>query len=147
MKRLLIILAVVVLGTIGIVTINSASGGDVQGDNSAQIADDIAPNPRKISPEEVKVLLDHDDSVILLDVRTEEEFTASHIPGARNIPDSEIHEKAETELSDKDVIVIVYCRSGGRSAKAAQELADMGYINIYDLGGILSWPYETDSTK
>ena len=82
------------------------------------------------------------DEYILLDVRTDEEFREGHISGAILIPDYEIAVRAESEFPDKDVIILVYCRSGRRSALAAQALSDMGYSNIFDFGGIIDWPYE-----
>ena len=82
---------------------------------------------------------------ILLDVRTEEEYRESRIPGALLIPDYEIKDRAENELPDKTKIIFVYCRSGRRSSNAARELANLGYVNVYDMGGIANWPYETIS--
>ena len=59
------------------------------------------------------------------------------------IPDYTIREKAETALPDKDALILVYCRSGRRSKNAAQILAELGYSNIREFGGIMNWPYET----
>jgi len=83
------------------------------------------------------------DGYILLDVRTDEEYNAEHIEGAVLIPDYEIGSRAETDLPDKTALVLVYCRSGRRSANAANELIGMGYTSIYDFGGIIDWPYDT----
>ena len=85
------------------------------------------------------------DDYILLDVRTEEEYREQRIDGSVLIPNDEISIRAEAELPDKDAAILVYCRSGRRSASAAAELAALGYTNIYDFGGIQSWPYETVS--
>jgi rhodanese-related sulfurtransferase len=85
------------------------------------------------------------EAFILLDVRTEEEFNEIHINDAILIPDYEIRERALVELPDKDMPIIVYCRRGFRSAFAANDLLEMGYTNVYNLGGILDWPYETVS--
>ena len=95
-----------------------------------------------ITAEEAKAKLDSDDSVILVDVRTPEEYREGHIPGAILLPVSDIEAKAESELPDKSATYIVYCRTGSRSAAAASQLVEMGYENIYDLGGINDWPYE-----
>ena len=78
----------------------------------------------------------------LLDVRTPGEFRAARIEGAILIPVDEIGARAERELPEKDAPIFVYCRSGVRSAAAAQELALMGYSKVLDMGGILDWPYE-----
>ena len=96
----------------------------------------------KISPAEAKKQLDSDKSIILVDVRTEEEFFAGHIKGSILIPYDLIGKQASSKLSDKSAKIIVYCRSGNRSGIAAHELLKMGYTNVYDLGGIQDWPYE-----
>ncbi len=96
----------------------------------------------KISPEEAKEILDSDKEIILLDVRTDSEYDDGHIPNAKLVPDYEIKEYAENEFTDKNVMILLYCRSGRRSAESAKILVDMGYINVYDFGGIIDWPYE-----
>lgn len=80
---------------------------------------------------------------ILLDVRTEGEFKARRIRGAVLLPYDEIGRRATAELPDKNALILLYCRSGNRSRAAAQELVGMGYTNVYDFGGIMSWPYDT----
>ena len=52
--------------------------------------------------------------------------------------------RAAEVLPDKDAEWLIYCRTGRRSADAAQKLDALGYTHIYDLGGILSWPYEIE---
>ena len=96
-----------------------------------------------ITAEEAKKIMDTESEYVVLDVRTEEEFAQGHIPGAILIPDYEIREEAESSLPDKDALILVYCRSGRRSKNAAQILAELGYTNIREFGGILDWPYET----
>ena len=81
-------------------------------------------------------------SFILLDVRTQAEFQERHIDGALLIPYDEIRDMAQTQLPDKDAVILVYCQSGRRSALAAAELAALGYTNVYDFGGIINWPNE-----
>ena len=95
-----------------------------------------------ITAEEAKKLMDSEEGCIILDVRTREEYDQGHIPGAILIPDTEIEAKAADLLTDKDQLILVYCRSGRRSKLAAQSLADLGYTNIREFGGILDWPYE-----
>lgn len=95
-----------------------------------------------INAEEAKKMMDEGASYILLDVRTQSEYDEGHIPGAILIPDTEIEDRAEEELTDKAVVILVYCRSGRRSKLAAQALADLGYTGIYEFGGIIDWPYE-----
>lgn len=98
---------------------------------------------KQITPEEAKAMMDKQEDDILLDVRSQEEFDEGHIEGAIVIPDTEIADRAEAELTDKEATILVYCRSGRRSKLAAQALADLGYTNIYEFGGINDWPYET----
>ena len=97
-----------------------------------------------ISPEEAKALMDTQQDYVILDVRTQEEFDAGHIPGAILIPNTEIAERAEQELPDKDQLLLVYCRSGNRSKQASQILVELGYTNIQEFGGIKDWPYEIE---
>ena len=95
-----------------------------------------------ITAEEAKKLMDSEKDRIILDVRSREEYDQGHIPGAVLIPNTEIEAKAADLLPDKDQLILVYCRSGRRSKLAAQSLADLGYTNIREFGGILDWPYE-----
>lgn len=102
-----------------------------------------AASPR-ITPAKAKALLATDRSAILLDVRTKDEFAAGHIAGAVLLPYDEITATtAAKAIPAKDRPVIVYCRSGRRSAIAATALVKLGYAKVYDLGGIVDWPYET----
>ena len=98
----------------------------------------------KISAEEAKKILDENPKAILLDVRTEAEYKEAHIPGAILLPVSDIKTKAADMLPDKNALILVYCRSGGRSANAAYQLIALGYTNVYDFGGIINWPYKTE---
>jgi rhodanese-related sulfurtransferase len=99
--------------------------------------------PQKIKPEQAKLML-ADTSVALLDVREPDEFAEKHIVRAKLLPLGTIADNAEKLLPNKDQPLIVYCRSGGRSAQAAKLLVRMGYTRVYDAGGILNWPYETE---
>lgn len=96
----------------------------------------------KISAAEAKEMIDSSTNLIILDVRTQEEYEEGHIEGAILIPDYEIKTKADEVLTDKNATILVYCRSGRRSALAAKTMSDLGYTSIYDFGGILDWPYE-----
>ncbi|PWM45309.1 MAG: rhodanese-like domain-containing protein [Clostridiales bacterium] len=97
---------------------------------------------KMISASEAKQIIDTEKGYIILDVRTQEEYDEVHIKDALLIPDYEIQTRAEKELTDKNQQILVYCRSGRRSAIAAKKLIDMGYTNVKDFGGIISWPYE-----
>lgn len=98
---------------------------------------------RKISSDEAKKMME--GKHILLDVRTDAEFVEKRIEGAILIPDYELKDRAEKELTDKNALILVYCRSGRRSAVAAKELIGLGYTNVHDFGGIIDWPYDTVS--
>ena len=97
-----------------------------------------------ITAEEAKQIMDSEEGYVILDVRTQEEYDQGHIPGAILIPDTEINLRAEKELTDKDQLLLVYCRSGRRSKLAAEALVELGYTNIKEFGGIIDWPYETE---
>ena len=92
---------------------------------------------------EAKALMDSESDYVILDVRTEKEFAEGHIPNAVLIPDYDIETRAETELPDKKQLILVYCRSGRRSKNAAEKLAELGYSNVKEFGGIIDWGYET----
>jgi len=93
-----------------------------------------------ITPEEAKEMMEGD--VVIVDVRTQEEYDAGYIEGAVFIPDFDIVELAPEQLPDLDTTILIYCRSGNRSKNAAKDLAEMGYQNVYDFGGISDWPHE-----
>ena len=101
----------------------------------------------KISAEEAKNRMESGDDLILLDVRTEQEYENSHIPGAIVIPNESIGKETLKELPDLDQEILVYCRSGNRSAQAAKKMVEAGYTKVYDFGGIIDWPYETESSS
>ncbi len=94
----------------------------------------------QISPQEAKERMDKEADVIILDVRTQEEYDSGHIKNAVCLPNEDILSEPDI-LPDKGRQILVYCRSGNRSKQAAQKLADMGYENVLEFGGILDWPY------
>ena len=87
-----------------------------------------------------------DGSQVIVDVRRQDEYDSGHIPGAILIPNESISTTQPEELPDLDQIILVYCRSGNRSKQAAQKLADMGYRNVYEFGGIIDWTGEIEMT-
>lgn len=103
-----------------------------------------ASDYKTITAKEAKQMIDQDKSIIILDVRTEEEYQGGHIKNAILIPDTEITDKAEEILTDKSATILVYCRSGRRSALASADLVKLGYFNVYDFGGIIDWEYEIE---
>lgn len=96
----------------------------------------------KITAEEAKARMDSGDEILVLDVRTQEEYDAGHIAGAVLLPNETIVDTKPDSLPDLNAEILIYCRSGNRSAQAAKKLAAMGYTNVYDFGGILDWPYD-----
>ena len=128
MKKLIFLLLAVMLLT--------ACGQDKENDQGAVYVN--------ITAEEAKRIIDSEEGYIILDVRTQEEYDQGHIPGAIVISHEEIAEKAEEVLTDKDQLILVYCRSGRRSKIAAEALAELGYTNIKEFGGIIDWPYEVE---
>lgn len=97
---------------------------------------------RKISPEEAKDLMVEGN--IILDVRTEAEYDSGHIPNAILLPVDEIEAGNLELISDKNQVILVYCRSGNRSSIASRALIEEGYTNVYDFGGIIDWKYEIE---
>ena len=128
MKKLILILLMVLLLT--------ACGQDKENDQGAVYVN--------ITAEQAKQIVDSEEGYIILDVRTQEEYDQGHIPGAILIPNTEIEARAEKILTDKDQLILVYCRSGRRSKLAAEALVELGYTNIKEFGGIIDWPYEVE---
>ena len=98
---------------------------------------------RQINAEEAATMMEEESSYIILDVRTAEEYSEKHIPGAINIPNETIGTEDIPELPDKEQLILVYCRSGNRSKQAAEKLVKLGYTNIVEFGGINDWTGET----
>ena len=96
----------------------------------------------QISGAEAKALMDSESGYIIIDAREQYEYDEGHILGAILIPYGEIADRAEKELTDKDQLILVYCRSGRRSKIAAEELVKLGYTNVKEFGGIIDWEYE-----
>ena len=128
MKKLVFLLLAVMMLT--------ACGQDKENDQGAVYVN--------ITAEEAKQIMDSEEGYIILDVRKQEEYDQGHIPGAILISHEEIAEKAEKVLTDKDQLILVYCRSGRRSKIAAEALVELGYTNIKEFGGIIDWPYEVE---
>lgn len=87
-------------------------------------------------------MMTKNDGHIIVDVRRQDEYDEGHIPDAVLIPNESITDKQPDELPDLNQIILVYCRSGRRSKEASQKLADMGYTNVYEFGGINKWTGE-----
>ena len=97
---------------------------------------------RQITMEEAVTMMEEETGYTILDVRTAQEYSEKHIPGAINIANESIGTENIPELPDKDQLILVYCRSGNRSKQASEKLVKLGYTNIVEIGGINSWPGE-----
>ncbi len=95
-----------------------------------------------IKPADAKKELEADKNIALIDVRTRQEYNNGHIPNSILIPLNQLANKSEKKIPEKDRKIIVYCMNGARSASASRILGKMGYTNVYNLGGITSWPYK-----
>jgi len=129
MKDLIYLVLVIAVGVVAIKWYTSRS---------------VAPRIGKVktlTAAEAKAQLDADEEIVLVDVRTPEEFAEGHIPGAVCIPKETISVGAELPFG-VDVKLFLYCHSGGRSAEVANKLVSMGYTDVTDFGGIADWPYE-----
>lgn len=139
-KKLLFLLLTSMMALTGCVSQAAepaASGGTTAG------AETQAAEYRKITASEAKERMDSGDPIVIVDVRTEEEYVAGHVYGAILVPNETIADTPPEALPDLDAELLVYCRTGRRSAEAAQKLADMGYANVSDFGGIVDWPHAT----
>lgn len=94
---------------------------------------------RQVTTEEAVNIMQTEENYVILDVRTAQEFASGHIPGAALLPNETIGTEDIPLLPDKDQLILVYCRSGNRSKQAAEKLAQLGYTNIVEFGGINSW--------
>ncbi|MDD3415053.1 MAG: rhodanese-like domain-containing protein [Lachnospiraceae bacterium] len=128
MKKTIIITATIFLALISILFFNLYQKTEKQ-------------SFQTITAAKAKEMIDQNPNVIILDVRTNEEYLEGHIENATLLPYDTIPQQAEITLPDTSSTILVYCRSGRRSAIAAQSLVDLGYSNVYDFGGIIDWPY------
>ena len=112
------------------------TGGDTAREKTSGLGEYI-----RITASQAKKMMDANLEFVLLDVRTPEEFAEGYIEGAILLPYTEIAARAATELTEKDMLILIYCRSGRRSEEAARTLLEMGYTFVYDFGGIIDWPY------
>ena len=111
---------------------------------TAIVVSDIKENKmyEMISAQEAKEIMDSGVDHIILDVREQDEYDAGHIPDAILLPYTQIEQKVEDVILDKNALVLVYCRSGRRSKIASETLSALGYTNVKEFGGINDWPYE-----
>lgn len=120
MKKNLQVLVVVAIAALGLFVMAADKGGEF------------------ITGTQAKALVQK-EKAFLLDVRTTGEFAGGHIEGATNIPVQELEAKLATLPAKKDQPVVVYCRSGARSATAKEMLEKAGYTKVHNLGPMTNW--------
>lgn len=97
---------------------------------------------RKLTTKEAKMRMDQADYDMILDVRPIEAYRKGHIKNAISLPASELDRQEKNVLKDKNAVIFVYCTSGKISKNICEKLIRKGYTQVYDLGGIVDWPYE-----
>ena len=137
-----IIIALVVIIILLLLFFISKAFANGTGETSTAVGEKKAPY-RKISAQQAKEMIDTGKSLIIVDVRTPGEFAGGHVKDAINIANETIGSDRPSALPDSDATILVYCRSGSRSAQASKKLLELGYTEVYDFGGIINWPYET----
>ena len=141
------IMTAVILSLLFILSGCSAVNEGMSGNVSENVSENAGGKGEyvRISAEEAKMIIDSEEDVIILDVRTQSEYDSGYIRGALLLPYDRIDVEADTVLPDKNAKILIYCRSGNRSAIAARALLELGYTDVTDFGGIIDWPYEVVS--
>jgi len=140
MKRIFASILAAGLLLTGCAAPNAAGSGGSSGASGTQTAE-----VQTISAEQAHTRMESGDPVAVVDVRTAEEYAEAHIPGAILLPNEDIGDTAPEQLPVLDAEILIYCRSGNRSAQAAKKLVALGYTNVSDFGGMIDWPYETET--
>lgn len=136
-----IVLLIIVLMTFGLIACQNTN--DAKNEHEGSKSQDV--EYKKVTPSDAKERLDKEEGIILLDVRTEEEYVEKHISNSLLIYVDELEKEVEEKIPDKNTSIFVYCRSGRRSRIASEKLIEMGYTDVFDLGGIIDWTYETET--
>lgn len=137
----------IVIMSIALIVLGGCTPANTQQTPSTDTVEEAEDMPeakveyKKISAKEAKAIMDSQEEHIIVDVRTQAEYDSGHIDGAILVPLDQIEQLAPKMLPDYDKQILLYCRSGNRSAVAARILIDMGYTNVKDFGGIIDWPY------
>ena len=100
-----------------------------------------------ISQKDAKEKLSAYPHIVLLDVRTPEEYREIHIPNSISLPLPQLKSGIEETVKNREAEIFVYCLSGARAASACRQLAEMGYTHVSNMGGIRSWKYETEAGR
>ena len=133
------ILVVMVLG-MGLIAFNQIAKAD---NEVVDVGENISF--RQIDPEQAKQFMDSEENDVMLYVSKSVWCRPGNFKNAISLPNEEIspdNKLLQELLSDKEQMILVYCRSGRRATDASIKLAKMGYVNVYNFGGIVNWPYE-----
>ena len=130
---------IVMLFCLSILTLGICGCGSAQTSEATEGKDPAMATFQRVNSDEAAKMMAAEQGYLIVDVRTAGEYADGHIPNAINIPNESIHTTPPKELPDKAQKIFVYCRSGARSQQAAQKLANMGYTNIVEMGGINNW--------
>lgn len=144
--KLLIVLCAFMLALVLLPACSSTSGssGSSSSGSSSQTSSGQSSGYTTVSVEEAKQMIDA-GGITVVDVRRSDEYASGHLPGAINVPNEDISKTQPEALPDKDAKLLVYCRTGVRSAQASTKLVDMGYTQVYNMdGGITAWKYDTE---
>lgn len=141
-----LLISMVLLLTIGIMGCSNSQDDDLDMTETVANTEEAESSTiavvNTINGDKAMEMMASGDSYTLVDVRTQAEFDEGHIEGALLLPVDQLEILAAEQLTDKEAVILVYCRSGNRSAQASALLAELGYTNIYDFGGITDWPGE-----
>ncbi len=97
---------------------------------------------KTLSPQQARQMMCTATDYLLFDLRSRAEFNELHLPGAICVPAAAVAAAAARQQAARDTPILLYCRVGQRSRAAAEELTRLGYTQVYDIGGIVDWPYE-----
>lgn len=131
----------IIASIFAIITMASLITGCAAKNQKTQETTAMTGTYQQITQDEAKKIMDTRDDYIIVDARDQYEYDEGHIKDAIVIPYTDIEDLAEQKLPNKEQLILVYCRSGRRSKIAAQSLADMGYTNVKEFGGITDWQY------
>lgn len=132
MNKILCSILIIILLVIGVILMLSKKDKNIE--NEMRI--------KHVSMDEIVQIMNKNTDYIILDVRTIAEYNEGHIPNAICIPNETIGNNTISELSDKEQLILIYCRSGNRSKQAAEKLKKLGYTNLIEFGGIIDWKGE-----
>ena len=144
---LLLACVLIIAGMVVFIIINRGRIPGAEHNPIAEITINNEAESRRITAEDARIKMLENPGAFILDVRDAHEFAISRIPDAVLIPHDTIDENTHMLPDDKDSLILVYCRSGVRSAYAVGRLVQLGFTNVYDFGGINNWPFVIDRSS